>query len=235
VYHRYAEAAANAAAAGHTVDDGSPATYFYFALSAAGGRGVVCRGDDIGTTSHLYEVDAEVSAMLHFDGRGHVVTVGLNSMLSIHEAVDGGALWRCQSQMKLPSEGAAKVVWATPGTLAVCNEKDPSCAVRMFNLGTGENYALLPPPPAAASAQGGGDPSGRRLTCLAYNSGTAVLACGQKDGHVTMFRFLGVPPAVKPGEEEPAPEDAWQNMAGINVMGRLAQIAWWGALQVESS
>ena len=152
--------------------------------------------------------------MLHFDGRGHVVTIGLNSMLSIHEAVDGGAMWRCQSQMKLPSEGAAKVVWATPGTLAVCNEKDTSCAVRMFNLGTGENYALMPPPLGASGGGAGAgadvtspnDPNGRRLTCLAYNSSTAVLACGQKDGHVTMFRFLGVPPAAKPGQEEPAPE-----------------------------
>ena len=54
-----AEAAAAAAAAGHTVDDGSPVTYFYYAVSV-GGKGAVCRGDDVGTTSRLYDIDAEV-------------------------------------------------------------------------------------------------------------------------------------------------------------------------------
>lgn len=182
---------------------------------------MVCRGDDVGTSAHLYDIETEAVAMLHYDGAMHLVTVSLNSMLYIHEVAQEGN-WTCQSQVKLPSEGATKVVWATPGTLAVCNEKDPSCAVRMFNLTNGVNYALTPP----QHGDGGGDPSGRRLTCAAYNAGTAVLACGQKDGHVTMFRFLGLPQSTKPGEEEPAPEDAWQTMAGVDVMGRLTQIAW---------
>lgn len=234
------------AASNGGVEDASPGgiqqtTPFYYALAVdptgEGGarKGVVACADDAGNSSRLYETDAEAAAMLHYDGKGHVVTVGLDSMLSIHEATDGGAMWRCQTQMKLPSEGASKVVWATPGTLAVCNEKDPSCAVRMFNLATGENYALLPSQQGRADGGGAGsptpqggpqDPSGWRITCLAFNDKMSVLACGQRGGHVTLFRHLGVPPAPKPGEDDPAPEDAWQNMAGINVAGRLSQIAW---------
>ena len=30
------------------------------------------------------------AALLHYDGKGHIVTVGLNSTLCIHEALDGG-------------------------------------------------------------------------------------------------------------------------------------------------
>jgi len=224
-----AEASANAAASGNGVldhDDSGPATYFYYAVSGSG-KGAVCRGDDRGASSRLYDLDAEAAALLHYDGKGHIVTVGLNSMLCIHEALDGGAMWRQQSAMKLPSEGAATVVWATPGCLAVSNEKDPSCAVRMFDLGSGENFALVPS--IDRPADGGGsqaDPAGRRVSCLAFNHATTVLACGQKDGHVTMWRYLGAPPAAKPEEEKVPLEDAWQSMAGINVMGKLAHIAW---------
>ena len=36
--------------------------------------------------------------------------------------------------MKLPSEGPSNVIWASPGILAVCNEKDATSVVRMFDL-----------------------------------------------------------------------------------------------------
>ena len=76
------------------------------------------------------------------------------------------------------------------------NDRDPSCAVRMFDLNKGDNYVLVPP--ARRKSQGlpkgdgrdtaGGDPTGRRLSCLCYDADAKTLACGQRDGRVVMFR-----------------------------------------------
>jgi len=91
-----------------------------------------------------------------------------------------------------------QVAWTQPGVLAVVNDRDPSCAVRVFDLNTGDNYALVPPArrktaglPSASMPTRDADPSGRRLTCVCYDSASRVLACGQRDGRVTMFRHTG--------------------------------------------
>ena len=86
------------------------------------------------------------------------------------------------------------------------NDRDPSCAVRVFDLNTGDNYALVPPArrktaglPSASAPARDADPSGRRLTCVCYDAASRVLACGQRDGRVTMFRHTG-PRALHRGD-----------------------------------
>ena len=66
-----------------------------------------------------------------------------------------------------------QVAWTQPGVLAVVNDRDPSCAVRVFDLNTGDNYALVPPArrktaglPIASMPARDADPSG----CLLYTS-----------------------------------------------------------------
>ena len=94
------------------------------------------------------------------------------------------------------------------------NDRDPSCAVRVFDLNTGDNYVLVPParrksqglPKSAESAAA--DPTGRRLSCLCYDADAKTLACGQRDGRVVMFR----PPrpgraGARRGGREAPPED----------------------------
>ena len=182
--------------------DGSPSddasasssspTYFYYAVAADGG-GVVLRADDRGGSARLIDADAEFTAVLHRDGAGELATLGVDATLSIHRAgndSDGDAPWTTSSSTKLPCDGPAAATWAAPGTLAVVNERDPSCAVRVFDLDSGENYTLLPPqaPRTGVAA----DPSGRRLTCLSRDAAADVLACGQRDGRVTLFRRVAL-------------------------------------------
>ena len=136
-----------------------PRRYFYYAVAADGG-GAVLRADDRGGSARLIEADAEFTVVLHRDGAGELVTLGVDATLSIHRAGsrDGDAPWTTASSTKLPCDTPAAATWAAPGTLAVVNERDPSCAVRVFDLDSGENYTLLPP---QASRTGvAADPSG---------------------------------------------------------------------------
>ncbi len=113
----------------------------------------------------------------------------------------------------------SQVAWTQPGVLAVVNDRDPSCAVRVFDLNTGDNYALVPPArrktsglPSASMPTRDADPSGRRLTCVCYDSTSRVLACGQRDGRVTMFRHTG--PRVQHGDITTADDTKENNDEG---------------------
>lgn len=233
--------------------DGSPThaapapTYFYYAVAADGG-GAVLRADDRGGSARLIEADAEFTVVLHRDGAGELVTLGVDATLSIHRAGsrDGDAPWTTASSTKLPCDGPAAATWAAPGTLAVVNERDPSCAVRVFDLDSGENYTLLPP---QASRTGvAADPSGRRLTCLSRDAAADVLACGQRDGRVTLFRRVALESAKRrktnrrdAGDEAagsdfeesdadeddaPPPESRWRLLASVDAgAARLESLA----------
>ena len=89
------------------------------------------------------------------------------------------------------SEGLA---WAREGVLAAVSDKDPSGAVRMFDLESGANYTLRAResvgsiPAGDASSR---DPASRRLTCVARDGDSGALAVGSRDGRVTVFRRVG--------------------------------------------
>ena len=92
--------------------------------------------------------------------------------------------------------------------------------MRVFDLNTGDNYALVPPArrktaglPAASAPARDADPSGRRLTCVCYDSASRVLACGQRDGRVTMFRHTG-PRALHRGDVTTAADTKENNDEG---------------------
>ena len=78
------------------------------------------------------------------------------------------------------------------------NDRDPSCAVRVFDLNTGDNYALVPPArrktaglPSASAPARDADPSGRRLTCVCYDcgvEGVGVRATRRPRHHVPPHR-----------------------------------------------
>ena len=86
------------------------------------------------------------------------MTLGTDSVLSIFappkgDSIEGGgppegtqqSSGPVVSSTKLPTEGDAELTWTEPGVLAVVNDRDPSCAVRVFDLNTGDNYVLVPP------------------------------------------------------------------------------------------
>ena len=92
--------------------------------------------------------------------------------------------------------------------------------MRVFDLNTGDNYALVPPArrktaglPSASMPARDADPSGRRLTCVCYDSASRVLACGQRDGRVTMFRHTG-PRALHRGDGTTAADTKENNDEG---------------------
>ena len=92
--------------------------------------------------------------------------------------------------------------------------------MRVFDLNTGDNYALVPPArrktsglPSASMPARDADPSGRRLTCVCYDSASRVLACGQRDGRVTMFRHTG-PRVVHRGDVTTADDTKENNDEG---------------------
>lgn len=92
--------------------------------------------------------------------------------------------------------------------------------MRVFDLNTGDNYALVPPArrktaglPSASMPARDADPSGRRLTCVCYDSASRVLACGQRDGRVTMFRHIG-PRALHRGDVTTAADTKENNDEG---------------------
>ena len=95
------------------------------------------------------------------------------------------------------------------------NERDPSCSVRVFDLRSGENYALsAKEDPANAAADDSDSRQGRRLACVAYDADSTTLACGRRDGRVVLFRRTDAedePPKKKgrtPGADASSDSDA---------------------------
>ena len=103
------------------------------------------------------DADAEPSSSIPFS----VVTLGADATLRCHAppslgwraadaATPGGfkpknsGRWTETLAFKLPVEGvtAEGLAWAREGVLAAVSDKDPSGAVRMFDLESGANYAL---------------------------------------------------------------------------------------------
>ena len=114
-----------------------------------------------------------------------------------------GGCWTETLAFKLPVEGVTSegLVWAREGVLAAVSDKDPSGAVRMFDLDSGANYSLR----AWDSEHVGGDdktrlvtsqdssrdPASRRLTCVARDDATGAIGVGSRDGRVAVFRRVG--------------------------------------------
>ena len=203
--------------------------FFYYAASVGADRGVAFRADDRGESAALFERASPFAAFLHRDGRGDLVTIGVDAVLSSHayDPGEGGGekdaggrtrragAWRPSVEFKLPSEGDAKATWAGRGALAVTNERDPSCSVRVFDLRSGENYALsAKEDPANAAADDSDSRQGRRLACVAYDADSTTLACGRRDGRVILFRRTDAedePPKKKgrtPGADASSDSDA---------------------------
>ena len=154
------------------------------------------------------DADAEPSSSIPFS----VVTLGADATLRCHAppslgwraadaATPGGfkpknsGRWTETLAFKLPVEGvtAEGLAWAREGVLAAVSDKDPSGAVRMFDLESGANYALRARessevPAGDASSR---DPASRRLTCVARDGDSGALAVGSRDGRVTVFRRVG--------------------------------------------
>ena len=200
---------------------------FYYAVNEGlADSGYVCVGIDTAgdagageskaaaapASRKIFDSPGAIHAALYHDGVGNLVTLGTDSVLSIFappkgDSIEGGgppegtqqSKWTVVSSTKLPTEGDAELTWTEPGVLAVVNDRDPSCAVRVFDLNTGDNYVLVPParrksqglPKSAESAAA--DPTGRRLSCLCYDADAKTLACGQRDGRVVMFRRTAPP------------------------------------------
>ena len=203
--------------------------FFYYAASVGADRGVAFRADDRGESAALFERASPFAAFLHRDGRGDLVTIGVDAVLSSHayDPGEGGGekdaggrtrragAWRPSVEFKLPSEGDAKATWAGRGALAVTNERDPSCSVRVFDLRSGENYALsAKEDPVNAAADDSDSRQGRRLACVAYDADSTTLACGRRDGRVVLFRRTDAedePPKKKgrtPGVDASSDSDA---------------------------
>ena len=203
--------------------------FFYYAASVGADRGVAFRADDRGESAAIFERASPFAAFLHRDGRGDLVTIGVDAVLSSHayDPGEGGGekdaggrtrragAWRPSVEFKLPSEGDAKATWAGRGALAVTNERDPSCSVRVFDLRSGENYALsAKEDPANAAADDSDSRQGRRLACVAYDADSTTLACGRRDGRVVLFRRTDAedePPKKKgrtPGADASSDSDA---------------------------
>ena len=184
-----------------------PFVFYYAVNEGLADSGYVCVGMDTAVDAGAGESKAEskatasrkifdsptaIHAALYHDGVGNLVTLGTDSVLSIFappkgDSIGGGgpegtqSKWTVVSSTKLPTEGDAELAWTEPGVLAVVNDRDPSCAVRMFDLNNGDNYVLVPP--ARRKSQGlpkgsdgrdtaGGDPTGRRLSCLCATTPT---------------------------------------------------------------
>ena len=157
------------------------------------------------------DADAEPFSSIPFS----VVTLGADATLRCHAppspgwraadaATPGGfkpktsGCWTETLAFKLPVEGVTSegLAWAREGVLAAVSDKDPSGAVRMFDLESGANYALraresasdAPGPAGDASSR---DPASRRLTCVARDGDSGALAVGSRDGRVTVFRRVG--------------------------------------------
>ena len=63
--------------------------FFYYAASVGADRGVAFRADDRGESAALFERASPFAAFLHRDGRGDLVTIGVDAVLSSH-AYDPG-------------------------------------------------------------------------------------------------------------------------------------------------
>jgi hypothetical protein len=111
--------------------------------------------------------------------------------------------WTETLAFKLPVEGVTSegLVWAREGVLAAVSDKDPSGAVRMFDLESGANYSLRAwdsehvsggdKTRLVTSQDSSRDPASRRLTCVARDDATGGLAVGSRDGRVAVFRRVG--------------------------------------------
>jgi WD40 repeat protein len=111
--------------------------------------------------------------------------------------------WTETLAFKLPVEGVTSegLVWAREGVLAAVSDKDPSGAVRMFDLESGANYSLRAwdsehvsggdKTRLVTSQDSSRDFASRRLTCVARDDATGGLAVGSRDGRVAVFRRVG--------------------------------------------
>ena len=157
------------------------------------------------------DADAEPSSSIPFS----VVTLGADATLRCHAPPSLGGARRTprrpaasnrktagagpRRSRSLPVEGvtAEGLAWAREGVLAAVSDKDPSGAVRMFDLESGANYTLRArgervgragsrrrrvfARPGVAAADVRGAPTGTR----------GALAVGSRDGRVTVFRRVG--------------------------------------------
>ena len=112
--------------------------------------------------------------------------------------------WTETLKFKLPVEGVTSegLVWAREGVLAAVSDKDPSGAVRMFDLDSGANYSLRAwdsehvsggddKTRLVTSQDSSRDPASRRLTCVARDDATGAIGVGSRDGRVAVFRRVG--------------------------------------------
>mmetsp|Transcript_19068 Transcript_19068/g.64920 ORF Transcript_19068/g.64920 Transcript_19068/m.64920 type:complete len:1396 (+) Transcript_19068:174-4361(+) len=195
-----------------------PALGFFFATASLG-RGSVFEADETGKKTHLYDVDTELSAVLHYKERGALVTISRHSMLSMHEpeGEGGEGPWKPSMSVKLPGMdggGATfQACWTTPHVMACTSEKDTS--VRMFNLVSEENFVLR------ARAGSGGT---NRISSLTYNPKSETLAAGFKEGSMAMWRH--VRRARGAGDEDDDPAESWDSFASVDVSGRVSHLCW---------
>ena len=169
---------------------------------------------DSDVVSTLVKEDGETNAD-DDKSKTSVVTVAVDGSLTKRSPKDGSAIdfdentrkmnsstqWQEVLHFKLPVEGSysgENVVWAEKNILAVVSENDPSCSVRMFDLNDGSNYFLRPfsklEDDTADATKTGNLHPGRervpsmRLTCVTRDWVTGALACGSKNGTVTVFK-----------------------------------------------
>ncbi|GFO12432.1 intraflagellar transport protein 140 homolog, partial [Plakobranchus ocellatus] len=209
----------------------------FFVGGASGG---VYYMSESGRCIQCFSVDTPVKELLFYEEKNVLVTITENLMLTQHAVFGEGDtkeilkvkmsgrsdkptfIWAGkgvlatatgESMVKMSGRSDKPTfIWAGKGVLATATGES---MVRMWDLDQDDNYILT------LEGHSGYDASTEAIMCLAYNSGTGVLAGGTNMGNVALWKYTPPLPGRKVDGDE-----KWRLQAPATVEGPVRQIEW---------
>ncbi|GFS01827.1 intraflagellar transport protein 140 homolog [Elysia marginata] len=181
----------------------------FFVGGASGG---VYFMSESGRCIQCFSVDTPIKELLFYEEKNVLVTITENLMLTQHAVFGEGDT---KEILKVKMSGRSDkpmFIWAGKGVLATATGES---MVRMWDLDQDDNYILT------LEGHSGYDSGNEAIMCLAYNSGTGVLAGGTNMGNVALWKYT--PPAA--GRKIDG-DEKWRLQAPATVEGPVRQIEW---------
>jgi intraflagellar transport protein 140 len=145
-----------------------------------GVSGAVCLADDSKNCSEVCRVNGEVKSILFYEKEDSVIII-TSHLLLVQFKLNQKLV--PDRKVKLAVSGNLdylSTIWTGPGLLATVSGEN---MVRLFHIGTDENYVLSLAEPAFK-----GQVLNDKIVSIEYNARRRIIACGTKNGFIIMWK-----------------------------------------------